>query len=51
MCEAKEWSGERVDKRFNKNHPSTWQGREDYQAVSKLYLAEKEMNRLFNDDK
>ena len=50
-CEAKAWSGERVDKRSLKNHPSTWQGGEDYQMVSKLYLAEKEMNRLFNDDK
>ena len=34
-----------------KNRPSTCQGGEDYQAISKLYLAEEEMERLFNDDR
>ena len=51
VCEAKGWFGERGDKRSMKNCPSTWQGREDYQAVSMLYLVEEEMDRLFNDDR
>ena len=51
VCVAKAWLGERGDKRSMKNRPSTWQGGEDYQAVNKLYLAEKEMDRLFNDDR
>ena len=50
VYEAKAWLGERGDKRSMKNHPSTLQGKEDYQAVSKLYLAEEEMKRLFKDD-
>ena len=50
ICEAKSWLGERGDKRTIKNRPSTWQGGEDYLAVSKLYLAEEEIVRLFNDD-
>ena len=45
------WQGERLDKRSMKSGPSTWQGREDYPKVSKLYLAEIEMDRLFNDDR
>ena len=46
VCEAKGWFGERGDKRSMKNCPSTWQGREDYQAVSKPYLAEEEMDTI-----
>ena len=37
--EAKAWLGERGDKKSIKNRPSTWQGGEYYQVVSKLYLA------------
>ena len=51
ICEDKVWLGERGDKRSVKNPPSIWQDQEDYQAVSKLYLAEKEMDRLFNVDR
>ena len=50
-CEAKAWLVEIGDKRSIKNRPSNWQGKESYQVVSKLYLAEKEMDRLFNDDR
>ena len=49
MCKAKAWLGGRVDKRSLKNRLSTWQGQEDSLMVSKLYLAEKKMDRLFND--
>ena len=51
VCEAKVWLGELVDKRSMKNCPSTCQVGEDYRMVSKLYLAEIEMDRLFNDDR
>ena len=51
LCGAKARLGERGDKRSMKNCPSTWQGGEDYQVDSKLYLAEEEMNRLFYDDR
>ena len=51
VCEAKAWLGGRVDKRSMKNRPSNLQGGEDYLRVSKLDLAEREMDRLFNDDR
>ena len=51
VCEAKAWLGEWGDNRSMKNRPSTWQGGEDYQALSKLYLVVEEMERLFNDDR
>ena len=51
ICEAKAWLEGRVDKKSMKNRPSTWQGGEDYLAVSKLYLTEREMDRLFHDDR
>ena len=37
------------DKRSIKHCPSTMQGREDY-TVNKLYLADQEMKKLFNED-
>ena len=46
VCEAKAWLVKREDKRSMKNRPSTWQGGEDYRMVSKLYLAEEEMDSL-----
>ena len=49
--EDKAWLVERGDKRSLKNHPSTWQGGGDYQTVSRLDLAEEEMDRMFNDDR
>ena len=49
--EAKAWLGQRGDKRSIKTRPSTSHGGEDYQAVSKLYPAEEEMERLVNDDR
>ena len=51
VCEAKAWLGEREVKQSMQKHTSTRQGGEAYQAVSKLYLAEEEMDRLFNDDR
>ena len=51
ICEAKAWFGERGDKRSIKNRLSSWQGGKDFQAVGKLYRAEEEMDRLFNDDR
>ena len=51
ICEAKEWLEERGDTISIKNCLSTCQVKENYQAVSKLYLAEEEMDRLFNDDR
>ena len=43
VLNTKAWQGGRVDNRSMKYRPSTWQGREDYSTVSKLYLAEREM--------
>ena len=40
----------RVDKRSVKYRPSTLQGGEDY-TVNKLYLADREMDKLFNVDR
>ena len=48
-CIAKAW--ERGEKRSLKNRPSIWQGGGDYQTVSRLDLAEEEMDRMFNDDR
>ena len=50
-CKAKLWLGEKVEKRSMKNCPSTWQGKEDYWTVSKLYITGREMDKLFNDDR
>ena len=51
ICEAKVELGGRIDKRSMKYHPSTLQGEEDYQTVSKLNLANREMDKRFNEDK
>ena len=40
----------RVDKRSMKYRPSTLQGREDYMA-NNLYLADREMDKMFNEDR
>ena len=39
-----------VDKRSMKYRPSTLQGREDY-MVNNLYLADREMDKMFNEDR
>ena len=39
-----------IDKRSMKYRPSILQGGEDYPMVSKLYLADREMEKLFNED-
>ena len=41
----------RIDKRSMKYHLSALQGREDYGMVSKLYLANREMDKRFNKDR
>ena len=40
----------RIDKGSMKHRPSTMQGGEDY-MVNKLYLADQEMDKLFNEDR
>ena len=40
----------RVDKRSMKHRQSTLQGGEDY-TVNKLYLADREMDKLVNEDR
>ena len=40
----------RVDKRSMKHRPSTLLGGEDY-TVNKLYLPDREMDKLFNADR
>ena len=42
--------GGRIDKISLKYRPSTLHGREDYPTVSKLYLADREMDKLFNEE-
>ena len=56
ICEAKVELGGRIDKRsmntiYEVYCPSTLQGCEDYLTVSKLYLANKEMDKRFNEDR
>ena len=46
ICEAKVGLGGRVDKRSMKYIPSTLQSREDYLTVSKLYLGDREMDKM-----
>ena len=41
--------GGRIDKRSMKYRISTLQGGEDYRTVSKLYLANREMDKGFNE--
>ena len=43
--------GGRIDKRSMKYRPSTLQGGEDYPKVSKLYIADREMDKLFDEDR
>ena len=43
--------GERITKRSMNYHPSTLQGGEDYPTVNKLYLANREMDKLFKGDR
>ena len=50
ICEAKGELGGRVDKISMKYGPSTLQGGEDYPTVSKLYRADREIDKLFNED-
>ena len=50
ICEAKVELGGWIDKRSMKYHLSTLQGGEDYWTVSKLYLANREMDKPFNED-
>ena len=52
-CRACECSGDqkgRPDKRFINHSPSTMQGGEDY-TINKLYLANWEMKKLFNEER
>ena len=51
IYEAKVELGGRIDKRSMKYRPSTLYGGEDYPIVSKLYLADREMGKLFNEDR
>ena len=50
-CEAKVELGGRIDNGTIKHRLSTLQGGEDYQTVSKLYLANREMEKRFNEDR
>ena len=50
VCEFRVEQEWRVEKRSMKYCPSTLQGGEDY-TVNKLYLAEREMDKLFNEDR
>ena len=52
-CSTWECGGDQkggTDKRSIKYRPSTMQGGEDY-TVNKLYLADQEMKKLFNEDR
>ena len=51
ICEAKVKLEGRIEKRSMKYHLSTLQGKEDYLTVSKLYLANREMDKRFNEDR
>ena len=51
ICESKVELGGRIDKSSMKYRPSTLQGGEDYPTVSKLCLADREMDKLFNEDR
>ena len=50
VCEFRVEQERRVDKRSMKYCPSTLQCGEDY-MVNKLYLVEREMDTLFNEDR
>ena len=50
ICEAKVGLEGRGDKISIKYGPSTLQGGEDYTMVNKLYLADREMDKLFNEE-
>ena len=51
ICEAKVEQGGRIDKRSMKYQPATLQGGKDYLTFSKLYLANREMDKNFNEDR
>ena len=51
ICEAKVELGWRKDKKSMKYRLSALQGRGDYLTVSKLYLASREMDKRFNEDR
>ena len=51
ICEAKVELGVWIDKRSIKYRPSTLEGGEDYTTVSKLYLADREIDKLLNEDR
>ena len=50
VCEFNVKQEGRVDKRSMKYRPSTLQGGEDY-TVNKLYLGNRKMKKLFNEDR
>ena len=51
IWEAKVELGGRIDKRSMKYNPSTLQGGEGYPTSSNLYLANREMDKQFNEDR
>ena len=51
MCKATLELGGRIDQRSMKHRLSTLQSGEDYQTVSKLYLANRDMDKRFNEDR